>query len=336
MTEVAVLSKDVGIVAACDALDVSRATYYRRQSPSFFLTAADKPPSHRALSVDERKRVLDHLHSDRFMDKAPNEVYGTLLDEGKYLCSVRTMYRILEAENEVRERRNQLNHPNYRKPELLATRPNEVWSWDITKLLGPVKWTYYYLYVILDIYSRYVVGWMIASRENASLAQQFIEETCLKQEITPDQLTIHADRGSPMKAKVTAQLFADLGITKSHSRPHVSNDNPFSESQFKTMKYRPEFPKRFGCQENAKSFCQMFFRWYNQDHRHSGIGLLTPEVVHYGLAEEVIQRRNQVLAEAHKLNPERFVRKIPVAPKLPDAVWINPPENNDESEGTIH
>lgn len=319
-------------MAACDALNVARATYYRRLSLSVSLAAHEKMPSPRALSENERNRVLDTLHSEEFIDKAPYEVYATLLDKGSYLCSIRTMYRILSNENEVKERRNQCRHPHYKKPELLAARPNEVWSWDITKLLGPVKWTYFYLYVILDIFSRYVVGWMIAGRESAGLAQQLIEETCLKQEINPAQLTIHADRGSPMKAKTTAQLFADLGITKSHSRPHVSNDNPFSESQFKTMKYRPGFPKRFGCQEDAKLFCQSFFHWYNHDHRHSGIGLLSPEVVHYGLAEEAIKQRNQVLLQAYQAHPERFVRKIPTAPKLPDAVWINPPGKPDDSD----
>jgi len=336
MSAVSELKNDVGTMAACEALDVSRATYYRRLSPGFSLIAAEKSPSHRALSADERKQVLGHLHSEEFADKAPYEVYASLLDRGSYLCSIRTMYRILSDEGEVRERRNQLKHPQYTKPELLATRPNEVWSWDITRLLGPVKWTYFYLYVILDIFSRYVVGWMVAGRENSGLAQLLIEETCLKQGINPEQLTIHADRGSPMKAKTTAQLFADLGITKSHSRPHVSNDNPFSESQFKTMKYRPEFPKRFGCLEDAKSFCQSFFHWYNQDHRHTGIGLLTPAVVHYGLAKEVIQHRNQILAQVYQVHPERFVRKIPTAPKLPEAVWINPPEKSEDSGRTIH
>ena len=336
MAVVTELKKDVGTVAACKALDVSRATYYRSQAPVFLLTGKEKKRSPRALSVNERQQVLDTLHSQEFIDKAPPEVYGTLLDRSLYYCSISTMYRILRENNEVRERRNQLKHPQYKKPELLATQPNEVWSWDITKLLGPVKWTYYYLYVILDIYSRYVVGWMVASRENATLAKQFIEETCMKQRINPDQLTIHADRGSPMKAKTTAQLFADLGITRSHSRPHVSNDNPFSESQFKTLKYRPGFPKRFGSQEDAKAFCQSFFRWYNKEHRHSGIGLLTPEVVHYGLATSVIKQRNQVLMQAYQAHPERFVRKIPTAPELPKAVWINPPEkSNGTTDGTI-
>jgi putative transposase len=258
------------------------------------------------------------------MDLAPAEVYATLLDEGRYLCSLRTMYRILAAAHEVRERRNQLRHvaPT---PELLATRPNEVWSWDITKLLGPAKWTYYYLYVILDIFSRYVVGWMVAHRESALLAERLIAATCAKQQIRPDQLTIHADRGSSMTSKPVALLLADLGITRTHSRPHVSNDNPFSEAQFKTLKYRPEFPDRFGSVEHARACCHPFFTWYNTAHRHGGIGLLTPAMVHYGHAESVCAQRAAVLAAAYVAHPERFVRQLPTPPALPTAVWINPP-----------
>ena len=233
---------------------------------------------------EERSEVLDILHADRFIDKAPREIYATLLDEKSYLCSVRTMYRILEKEGELKERRKQVSRPQYTKPEILAKAPNEAWSWDITKLKGPVKWTYYYLYVILDIYSRYVVGWMVAHRELAALARKLIAETCAKQMIQPDQLLIHADRGSSMTSKPVALLMADLGVTKSHSRPSVSNDNPYSESQFKTMKYRPEFPERFGSIQDARAFCQTFFPWYNTEHYHSGLGLLTPEDVHYGRA----------------------------------------------------
>ena len=265
------------------------------------------------------------MHSDRFMDQAPHEIYATLLDEGRYLCSVRTMYRILEQESEVRERRDQLRHPAYAKPELLATAPNQVWSWDITKLLGPAKWTYFYLYVILDIFSRYVVGWMLAGRESATLAQRLIEETCHKQAIAPDQLTIHADRGSSMTSKPVAFLLADLGITKTHSRPHTSNDNPFSEAQFKTLKYRPEFPERFAGIEEARAFCQSFFSWYNQEHHHTGIALLTPQVVHYAQAEKVLEARRNILNEAYRLHPERFVKGQPRLSPLPEGVWINPP-----------
>lgn len=317
----------VGVAPLCQALAVSRASLYRswaRQTTP--PVPHPRPTAPRALSHHERQQVLDTLRSERFMDQPPHEVYATLLDEGLYVCSVRTMYRILESECEVRERRNQAQHPAYAAPELLAKRPNELWSWDITKLLGPAKWTYYYLYVILDVFSRYVVGWMVAYRETAALANRLIHETCQRQEITRDQLTLHADRGSSMKSHCVAMLLSDLGVTKTHSRPHVSNDNPFSESQFKTMKYRPEFPERFGSLQDARAVCAEFFRWYNTDHHHSGIGLLTPKVVHYGRAPRVIQARQRVLDTAHLRHPERFVRTAPVAPALPEAVWINPPQ----------
>lgn len=329
------LGRTVGIMSACDAMAIPRASYYRQYREPKAMKESRSNRSHRRLSDVERQQVLDVCHDTAYIDKAPYEIYATLLDKGSYLCSVSTMYRLLRSENEVRERRNQRTHPSYRKPELLATRPNTVWSWDITKLLGPVKWSYFYLYVILDIFSRYVVGWMIAGRESADLAGFLIEETCLKQGVDFNQLTIHSDRGPAMKAKTMAQLLANLGITKSFSRPHVSNDNPFSESHFKTLKYRPTFPKRFGSLEDAKSFCQEFFTWYNQDHRHTGIALLPPEVVHYGLASDMITRRNQVLLEAYRRNPERFVNKIPTAPQLPEAVWINPPENPDGQQGNL-
>jgi len=284
------------------------------------------------LSEDERAEVLSVLNSDRFVDLAPAEVYATLLDEGTYLCSLRTMYRVLKAEDQVRERRNQLRHPPYSKPELLATGPNQVWSWDTTKLLGPAKWTYYYLYVILDIFSRYVTGWMVAHRESAALAERLIADSCLKQGILPGQLTLHADRGSSMRSKTVAQLLADLGVTKTHSRPYVSDDNPYSESQFKTIKYMPKFPGRFGPIEHAREFCTGFFPWYNTEHRHSGIGLMTPEMVHYGLAEEVWKARQEVLLKAYAAHPERFVKKVPEPPRLPEAVWINQPIEAERSE----
>ena len=270
--------------------------------------------------------MLSTLHTERFVDKAPTEVYATLLDEGTYHCSVRTMYRILAEAGEVRERRNQARHPKYQAPELLATAPNQVWSWDITKLRGPVKWSYYYLYVILDIFSRFVVGWMIAYRESATLAKRLIAETCEKQNVQPGQLALHADRGSSMKSKTVAFLLADLGVTKSHSRPYVSDDNPYSESQFKTLKYRPDFPARFGSIQDARSFCREFFPWYNQEHRHSGIGLMAPEMVHYGKAERVHSQRQVVLATAFESHPERFVRGMPMPPSLPEAAWINKPK----------
>jgi putative transposase len=287
------------------------------------------------LSAEEGAAVLAALHSPRFRDRAPAEVFATLLDEGVYLASERTMYRLLAAAAQNGERRNQLVYPAYAKPELLATAPNEVWSWDITKLLGPAKWTYFYLYVILDIFSRYVVGWMVAHRELASLAERLIAETVAKQAIPAGRLTVHADRGSSMTSKPVAFLLADLGITKTHSRPHVSDDNPFSEAQFKTLKYCPEFPGRFAAIEAARAFCQPFFRWYNAEHRHSGIGMLTPEMVHFGRAEAVLAQRGRVLAEAYAAHPERFVRRPPEPPAHPTAAWINPPKppNNNNNTG---
>jgi len=327
------LGNDVGFLRACQALGVSRASFYRRRRRKAVpATERRATPSPRALSTEQRGQVRDTLNSDRFMDKAPREVYATLLDEGEYLCSVRTMYRILDENKAVRERRDQLKHPNYKKPELLATGPNQVWSWDITKLLGPQKWTYYHLYVILDIYSRYVVGWMLAHRESADLASRMIRQTVEKQGAREDQLTIHSDRGPSMASQTVAQLLASLGVVKSHSRPHVSNDNPFSESQFKTMKYRPEFPDRFGGYEDALGHCRTFFKWYNDEHYHTGIGLLTPATLHYGEAPRVIEAREQVLKSAYAQHPERFVRGCPKPQTLPTAVWINPPQTNTSDE----
>lgn len=337
MEAAGILSFDIGVKPACEALKVSRAGFYRMQTPKLKPSSEPKPRiSPRALSLDERKEVLDILHTDRFVDKAPQEVYATLLDEGQYHCSIRTMYRILDENKEVKERRNQLSHPAYQKPELLATGPNQVWSWDITRLLGPVKWTYFYLYVIMDIFSRYVVGWMIAPAESALLAKKLIRETCVKQNIQKGQLTIHADRGSSMKSKPVALLLSDLGITKTHSRPHTSDDNPYSEAQFKTLKYRPDFPERFGCIEDSRSFGQIFFPWYNKEHRHTGIGLLTPEAVHYGLAKDIQIARGEILRTAYELHPERFVKKMPAPPILPEAVWINKPKLLPITEGKIH
>jgi putative transposase len=326
------LAPDVGTAAACRAMGVSRATIYRQRNrqPTSGETRCKKRQQPRALNNEERQSVLVVLHSDPYIDKAPAAVYAELLDQGTYHCSIRTMYRILHDAHEVRERRNQLRHPNYKKPELLATGPNQVWSWDITKLRGPAKWTYYYLYVILDIYIRYVVGWMLASRENSDLAKRLIHDSIEKQQIEPGQLTLHSDRGPSMKSHTVAQLLATLGATKSHSRPHVSNDNPFSESQFKTLKYRPEFPDRFGSQEDAHGFCQRFFHWYHHEHYHSGIGLLTPAMVHYGHATEVLAHRQRTLDAAYAAHPERFVRKPPTPVALPEAVWINPPSRSSD------
>jgi putative transposase len=315
-------------VRTCAALNVSRASVYRRRADLARPPAEHRPrPSpRRALSAVERRAVLDVLHSPRFADQAPAEVYASLLDEGVYHCSIRTMYRVLAANQEVRERRNQLRHPVYKKPELLAQAPNEVWSWDITKLMGPAKWTYFYLYVIIDIFSRRVVGWCVADRESASLFAALFDDATTKHPAPPGQLTLHADRGGPMRAKATALLLADLGITRSHSRPHTSNDNPFSESHFKTMKYQPQFPQRFGSIQDAKAFCRRFFDWYNQDHHHAGIGLMTPDQVHYGQADAIQAARQTTLDGAFTRNPERFVRKEPQPPAKPIATWINPPQ----------
>jgi putative transposase len=359
MASAAELAPVVGVSGACQAVGVGRASFYRHarsqpgvpacgESPAratprvddadpggtpadraLAAPAAAQAPSRvhpRALSGAEQQAVLAVLHAPRFRDAAPAAVYATLLDEGVYLASERTMYRLLAAAGETRERRDQLVHPTYQKPELLATAPNEVWSWDITKLLGPAKWTYYYLYVLLDIYSRYVTGWMVAHREHAALAERLMAETLAKQGIPTGQLTLHADRGSSMTSKPVAFLLADLGVTKTHSRPHVSNDNPYSEAQFKTLKYRPGFPDRFASIAEARAFCQEFFRWYNTAHRHSGLGLLPPEVVHYGRAQAAYQARCQVLDAAQVAHPERFVRQPPRPPPLPTAAWINPPK----------
>ncbi len=271
MQTVAEVGPQLGIAPTCRALALPRATFYRRRRPQS--APRRRPPASRALSTAERAAVLGILHEPHFVDLAPAEVYATLLDEGRYLCSERTMYRLLAAHHEVRERRNQRRHPQYAAPELLARQPNELWSWDITKLLGPAKWTYFYLYVMLDVFSRYVVGWMVAHRESASLAEQFIHATCARQGIERGQLTIHADRGSAMTSKPVALLLADLGVTNTHSRPHVSNDNPFSEAQFKTLKYRPAFPTRFGSIQDARAHCHLFFPWYNTEHHHTGLGL---------------------------------------------------------------
>ena len=339
------LATVVGVQPACAALGVSRARFYRQLRPqrsvvtepggsteSGDLGPAQSRAHPRALDATERQTVLDTLHAPRFCDVSPAEAYATLLDEGTYLASERTMYRLLAAAGETQERRNQRVHAVYAKPELLATAPNQVWTWDITKLLGPAKWTYYYLYVVLDIFSRYVVGWMVAYREQAILAERLIADTAAKQQIAPEQLTLHADRGTSMTSKPVAFLLADLGITKTHSRPHVSNDNPYSESQFKTLNYRPDFPARFTSIEEARAFCQQFFPWYNTAHRHSGIGLLTPEAVHYGRAEALHTARRQVLATAYAAHPERFVNQAPEPPPLPTAAWINPPKPTPPEE----
>ena len=329
MTDVVVsLTPASGMTAAaCAALGVSRATVQRKRARLSAPPAITRPRPRpgRALNVQQQREVLQLLHAPRFADQAPAEIYATLLDEGAYHCSIRTMYRILGQNGEVRERRQQLRHPVYQKPELLAEKPNEVWSWDITKLMGPTKWSYFYLYVILDIFSRRVMGWCVADAESATLFRPLFDDAIAKHNVPPGQLTLHADRGGPMKAKATAFLLADLGVTRSHNRPHTSNDNPFSESHFKTLKYQPRFPKRFGCIEDTKTFCRGFFDWYNQDHHHAGIGLMTPDQVHYGQIDAVHAARQVTLDHAFRLNPERFVKKAPVPPAKPTAAWINPP-----------
>jgi len=315
------LSHRVGVSAACEALGVPRSRLYpRRRVP----VSPPATPAH-ALSIAERAAVRAALNSERFMDRAPRQIYAALLDEGIYLCHWRTMYRILHAFSEVRERRNQRQHPVYQKPELLAEGPNQVWSWDITKLRGPGKWTHFALYTVIDIFSRYIVGWMIAERESAELAKQLIARAAANQNIQPEQLTLHADNGKPMKAKTLALLLSDLGVEKSHSRPYVSDDNPFSEAHFKTLKYHPHYPNRFGCVQDARGWARPFFDWYNHQHYHSGLNLLTPASVHYGQADNIRQQRQAVLATAYAQFPQRFVRGEPIVKGAPDAVWINPP-----------
>jgi putative transposase len=324
------LSPIVGTRPACRALGAAPATVYRRRRPPEPRPRRPRPTSARALTEDERVQVLGVLHSERFADSSPAQVWATLLDEGTYLASERTMYRLLAAKHGgVRERRDQLTHPAYTRPELLAERPNELWSWDITKLKGPAKWTAFYLYVILDVFSRYAVGWTVQYRETGPIATALIAQSVEQQQITREQLTVHADRGIPMRSKPVAFLMADLGVTKSHSRPYTSTDNPYSEAQFKTLKYRPEFPDRFDSIEQAREFCRGFFHWYNHEHHHSGIGLMTPASVHYGQAEELHAARARVLEAAYARNPERFVRQQPTPPALPTAAWINKPDTKE-------
>jgi putative transposase len=323
------LAPQAGIALVCRALGVSRASLYRRRRPP---TESRRVTPARALNEPERREVLAILHSDRFVDAPPAQVHATLLEEGSYLCSPRTMYRLLADCGEARERRDQLQHPHYAKPELVATAPKQVWSWDITKLKGPAQLVYFYLYVIVDIFSRYVVGWMIAEAENAGLAERLIEQSCSKQGIAPDHLTLHADRGSPMISKTVAQLLAELGIDKSHGRPRVSNDNPFSEALFKTAKYRPAVPDRFVAVTHAREVFRGIFDWYNNRHHHSGILFLTPSVVHHGRADEVLNRRHRVRMAAYLAHPDRFVNGPPQRESLPSAVWINPPEKTTHQD----
>ena len=323
------LAPMVGIVSACAALDVARATYYRAQQPppGRLMMGYERTRSGWALSEIERQDILALLHAPAYADQTPRTVYALLLDAGRYLASVSTFYRLLRGAGETRCRRNQLMHPVYAKPELLAQRPGELWSWDITKLKGPAKWTCFHLYVVLDVFSRYVVGWMLAPRESAVLAHALIAATCDREGIAPGQLTLHADRGTSMRSKPVALLLADLSVTKSHSRPHVSDDNPYSESQFKTLKYQPDFPARFDSIEHARAFCQAFFAWYNHQHRHSGIGFMTPAAMHSGHAQQLYAARQDVLDEAFRQNPARFTQRHPAPPALPTAAGINWPKH---------
>jgi putative transposase len=328
------LSGVVGRVKACAALGVNRATWYRhhRKSPPPPRPVRKRRPHPKALTPAEREQVVAKLNGERFRDTAPAEVYATLLDEGVYLCSESTMYRILRQRGEVRERRRQATHPPRKKPELMASAPNQVWSWDVTKLRGPHKRVFYFLYTMIDIYSRYTVGWMVTTCESEELARHFIEETVANQGVDRDQLTIHSDRGAIQTAKSVATLMADLGVTRSHSRPKISNDNPYSEAQYKTIKYRPDYPDRFGSLPHARQWCAEFFQWYHYEHRHSGIGYHTPYDVHHGEADLVRDLRAKVLADAYNQHPERFVRKFPEPPAIPEQAWINRPTDEHAAE----
>ena len=328
MTAAVALAPRIGIAATCLALGVARATFYRAAQcpPSTCPSRGSRRTSSRALNGAEQHTILELLHAPAYVDQSPRTVFALLLDAGRYLASVSTLYRLLRATGETRGRRNELTHPAYAKPELLATGPRQLWSWDITKLKGPAKWVCFHLYVILDVFSRYVVGWMIAPRESAELAQELIAATCDKETIAPGQLTLHADRGTSMRSKPVALLLVDLAVTKSHSRPHVSDDNPYSEAQFKTLKYQPDFPARFDSIEQARAFCQRFFAWYNHDHRHSGIGYMTPAAVHTGQAQRLYDARQCVLDQAFVAHPERFTRGHPTPPALPLQVGINLPK----------
>lgn len=327
------LSAKVGTKKACNGFGIPRSSYYYWKNPdSKTVLHRDRKLPDFAYTNAEKHEILNVMNSDIYMNQTPYEIYASQLDEGKYICSVRTMYRILSENDQVKERRKIRMSTNYKKPELLATKSNQIWTWDITKLKGPEKWTYFYLYVMIDIFSRFVVGWMVAFRELSSLAKEFITETYKRQNIKRDQLTIHADRGTSMKSQPVAFLLSDLGVTKSHSRPYVSNDNPYSESHFKTMKYRPEFPERFNSLAEAREFCRSFFDWYNKDHYHSGIGFLTPESIHYGFAENILENRKKVLLNAFEKNPKRFRSKKPKLKNLPKSVWINKPDNIKNKE----
>ena len=329
MAETRGLAEQVGVKTACRVMGVPRSSYYRtagsgRTRSAGKRTEAGKTVSARALCSQEKAAVREVLNSERFMDRSPRDVYASLLDEGRYLCHWRTMYRVMAEHDEVQERRSQRRHPAYPRPELAATAPNQLWSWDITKLLGPAKWVYYYLYVVLDVFSRYVVGWILAEQESGDLAERLIAKSCADQNIRPDVLTLHADRGAAMTSKPVSRLLQDLEVSKSFSRPHTPDDNPFSEAQFKTLKYAPNYPGWFETPQDARRWARDFFRWYNHQHHHSGIALLTPAMVHFGQAERILQQRQAVLSQAYQNHPHRFVRGRPQVPQPPTIVWINP------------
>jgi len=332
MIAVQELSPATGIALACAVLALPRATYYRRQRPKSKRYSYPRKPNQRRYSEEERAEMREVLNSERFMDKSPEQVSAILLEEGEYLASARTLYRVLGEKQQVRERRNRRSHPAHAKPQLVATAPGQLWSWDITQLKGPTKGVAFFLYVMLDLFSRFVVGWLLAQRENAELAQQFIDETMRKHDIEPGRLTLHQDRGSPMRAKSTRQLLDDLGVAGSYSRPRVSNDNPYSESHFGTLKARPELPERFGGVQHGRQIFQPLFQWYNYDHRHSGIKMLTPAQVHYGFAEELLARRHAVRLAAYHARPDRFINGPPKLEQLPKEVWINRPEDEPVGE----
>jgi putative transposase len=319
--------EDFGIKETCRVLDINRSSYYRWVNHNEEKTSSKRRPP-RKLSQEEEDMVLEVLNNERFMDQAVPEIHATLLDEGVYICSSRTMYRVLGRHQQVKERRHERRHPVYEKPELLATGKNQVWSWDITKLKGPVPGVFYHLYVVIDIYSRYVVGWLLSDHESGEQARTLLE-TCYQREgVGKYELTVHSDRGKAMRSKTLAELLADLSVRRSFNRPHVSNDNPYSESQFKTLKYRFDYPERFGSIEDARSYLRSFFAWYNNEHRHSGLAMMTPEAVHTDQCEKILENRSKTLNQAYLRHPERFVKGRPFPQKVPEEVWINKPTLN--------
>jgi len=315
------LAEHTSTSQACALLGWSRATHYRTRRPPRDWAAKSRPVPSNALSAVEAARVLAELNSARFADKSVGQCWATLLDEGIYLCSMSTMHRLLRRAGQAGERRRQATHPARARPELLATAPLQVWSWDITKLRGPARGVYYDCYVILDIYSRYVVGFTVAARETGEIAEDMIAAAVARH---GRPRSLHADRGTSMTSKPVAQLLVDLGIDRSHSRPHVSNDNPYSEAAFKTLKYAPVFPDRFGCLADARHFCERFFDYYNHQHHHSGLGWHTPASVHDGTAKQIRAQRAVTLEAAYQANPTRFGRR-PEPPRLPKTAWINQP-----------